>query len=178
MKKLFTTAIAICSLSFLFAGSDIPVFQNQGLSFSKDLQFAKTLSLTLPEQSLVAKKKGRGSDAFEEGVIVIAAGYGFPNWGKSWMKIYETEAGYKATGFGPLHVKFEYGVSDKIGLGASINYVAFGAKWGNPEMCYNSVTGLDYPGEESMDITSLSILVRMNMHFATSEKLDPYWDWV
>ena len=67
-----------------------------------------------------------GGDSFEEGKMIITVGYGFPNLGKSALK--KTFADYtdlKISGVGPASVKFEYALSDKIGLGLSVNYTSF-----------------------------------------------------
>ena len=116
------------------------------------------------------QKKG-GGNAFEQGTIAISAGYGFPNWVSLAFKTYDSYTGYKASGIGPAHLKFEYGVSDKIGIGLSLNYVQYKVSW--PEYDPFGVGSSIY--QEGYTGSSLSALVRMNLHFATSDKLDPYW---
>jgi opacity protein-like surface antigen len=175
MKKLFTTAIAICFVSFLFAGSELPVIQNHSLIFSKDLQFAKSLSLNFLEHR-VTKKKGRGSDAFEEGVAVISVGYGFGNFTQALFKAWKDDLNYSYKSFGPIHAKFEYGLGDKFGIGASINYMSAGAEWTSTYATTDTAGNTIYvPYNEGFDYSTLSVLCRMNIHFATSDKLDPYW---
>lgn len=112
------------------------------------------------------------SGAWGEGKIAISIGYGFPNLGKTFFKIYENEANYKATGAGPIHFRGEYGLTDKIGFGLSVNYISYGAEW----------TGEDYDINNNLvtykydfSYSSISIMPRMNLHFGTSEKVDPYW---
>ena len=174
MKKLFTLTIvsAVCSVNFLFAGFDIPATQNCGLVFKDNVFSAQQLSLNLPEQNLFTKK-GQQKNAFGEGTIVISAGYGFGNFSQAYFKAFQTYAGYSYKGFGPIHGKFEYGLSDNIGLGVSVNYISAKVNW--TRTYYNSTTGNYDPYIEGWDWSSLSILARMNIHFATNTKLDPYW---
>lgn len=174
MKKFIFITVALLSANFLFA------FEKND---KENFRLAKTDDFVLNNNKLPnpilkkVTKHGRGSDAFAEGTMVISAGYGFPNWGKTLFKAFQDYTDYKVTGFGPLHAKFEYGLSDKIGLGASINYVAYGSTWNTSYLDYNPSTGL-YENKvynEGWDVTSISFLARMNLHFATTDKLDPYW---
>ena len=109
-------------------------------------------------------------DAFEEGKIVASIGYGAPNLTNAFVKlVFEDEEGYKKSGIGPMHLKFEYGLSDKIGFGLVINYVNAGASWTHKNFTDNSTY------TDDVDFTSIAFNVRMNIHFATTDKLDPYW---
>ena len=111
---------------------------------------------------------GLYAQAWGEGSKVVSVGYGAPNLGKSILKIYENETGFDVSGFGPLHAKFEYGVSEKIGLGLSFNMVNFGASWREEFLGFETYT-------YNVDVTGWSVLARMNLHFATGDKIDPYW---
>ncbi|HEU4719647.1 MAG TPA: hypothetical protein VFU15_17505, partial [Bacteroidia bacterium] len=128
------------------------------------------------------KGGGRGRDqAFGQGKFVITAGYGFPNLTKAVFKAYESNLGFKVSGFGPMHVKFDYGVTDKLSLGLSIRYLSYKVQWTDEE----SITTYDSLGNPngtvSKDYTSgykgsaLGIMAHMNLHFATGAKIDPYW---
>ena len=120
---------------------------------------ATILVAFLSSSSIHAKSRG---GAFEEGTIAISAGYGFGLAGSLW-RTYEANSGYSFSTLGPMHGKFEYGVSDKIGLGASVNYRSYDVLW-------------DIDGyREGFQGSALSILARMNIHFGSSSKLDGYW---
>ncbi|MCH8330657.1 MAG: hypothetical protein IH946_04640 [Bacteroidetes bacterium] len=95
--------------------------------------------------------------------------YYSPNLGKSLLKVFDDEAGYEVTGFGPIHAKFEYGLSDKIGFGLVINYVTFGAEWTHQDL-FSSIVY-----DDKTTFSSIAFNFRMNIHFATTEKLDAYW---
>jgi hypothetical protein len=132
--------------------------------------------------SAVAQNRGGGSGdgAFGEGKIVISAGYGFPNLGKTVLKTWENDPdnlNFKATGFGPMHFKAEYGLSDKIGIGLSVNQVSFAANWEDQYEEYNSSNGTytTVTYKEKLKYSSTAINGRLNIHFGDSEKLDAYW---
>jgi hypothetical protein len=122
--------------------------------------------------TFISKSSFAGDDAFEQGKIIISAGYGFPNLGKSIFKVYQSYGGYSTSGFGPAHIKAEYALSDKIGLGLSVNYVSYKVEF-NGTYIDNNFNTVTY--KEGFKGSSLSALLRMNIHFATTEKLDPYW---
>jgi hypothetical protein len=61
---------------------------------------------------------------------------------------------------GPMHIKYEYSVSNKIGLGLNLNFVSSTYSYNNKEV-------------ESMKVAS--ILVRLNYHFFKENGLDLYW---
>ena len=123
--------------------------------------------------SASTKKANAQDGAFGEGKIAISVGYGFPNLGKSLMKVYEDEVGYDAYGLGPAHFKFEYGLSDKIGFGLTVNYVDFGAEFTHEGL--DPITWAITTYQDKIGFSSISFLARMNIHFGTTEKLDPYW---
>lgn len=119
---------------------------------------------------------GVKAQSFGQGSMLVSAGYGFGNFTQSLFSAYSNEAGFKYSSFGPVFVKGEYGVSDHIGLGLNIAYMG-------ASVSYNyDVPGLDQnlnsivnTYEAKWAHTAYSVLARMNIHFANSEKLDPYF---
>ena len=107
--------------------------------------------------------------AFEEGKVTVSAGYGFVNviQGLFSANVHTSETGYKSANFGPLHFKAEYGISDVVGVGLSVNYVKAGASYQD-----QSVTGTPYTYEAGYN--NLSALLRFNFHIGNHEKVDPY----
>jgi len=105
------------------------------------------------------------AQAFDKGKIIVSAGYGFGLGGAVW-KTYEGYLNYSFSSLGPIHGKFEYGVSEKIGLGLSINYRSYKVAW---------AVGTNNEYEAGWKGSSLSALARMNIHFGDSDKLDAYW---
>lgn len=127
------------------------------------------------------------AQAYNEKHSDVTVGYGFPNIYKSILKsavnnsnAYTSENRVEVKGYGPLFLKYEYGLTKLIGLGASIGY--WNTKYTETsdyvESGYNSSTGTyqtnAYRDVFTYKISSLSIGARLNFHFATQDKLDPY----
>jgi opacity protein-like surface antigen len=114
------------------------------------------------------------AQAFEEGSMAATLGYGFPNLGKSILSAGDYYEDEKIFGVGPMHARFEYGLTDRFGIGVSINFATFGHTWNETYDVYNSTTGLytstTYEYEEK--VTSLAFLIRFNRHFEVSDKVD------
>lgn len=160
------------------------VCMNAGNPFEKGILLgtpetkSKEISSLTTSTSKPFGKKKSGGDAFEEGAMVVTVGYGFPNLTKMIFKLYQNEIGYKVSGFGPAHAKFEYGLSDKIGVGVSMGLVTSKVSWTYEETTYDPVTGYangTATYEEGFKGSSFVVLARMNYHFGTTDKLDPYW---
>ena len=116
------------------------------------------------------------AQSFEEGTKVGQVGYGFPNMGKVLFKAIGdgSATDYKAKGIGPIHGRFEYGLTDKFGLGLSINFNTYGAEWSNVNGIYNSTTGLYTTATYDVKVTSFNILVRGSRHWDVNDKVDIY----
>ena len=117
------------------------------------------VTLVLSSSATIAR-----GQAFEEGNLVFSAGYGFPNLGKAFFNLYKEEVGFEVNGIGPLHGKVEYAIADNIGVGLSINYVAYDVTW------HDETDNYIY----SWDVNGFSVLARFNFHFGDSDKVDPY----
>ena|ERR1051326_1587758 len=168
MKKIITLSAA----AMIFSLS----------TFATDFYWAKKikpkrnlLSLSSPDlfQSHVKllTKADKGGDAFHQGAFVVSAGYGFPNLWKSVVNLFigSNATNITATGMGPLHFRAEYGISNGVGLAASINYMSFGAKWTT-----NDSAGVGIY-QNKLSSSSLSVLARLNFHFSVTDQLDPYF---
>jgi hypothetical protein len=136
----------------------------------------------------------KAQTAFQEGAHYFSAGYGFPNIYKNLLKnqvenqenfssFFATDRGtydYKVTGSGPMFGKYEYGISELIGLGAVVGYYTAGVKetYSYYDETYNYQTGTyistRYQDVTKIDVTSLSFGCRVNFHFLKREKLDLY----
>lgn len=122
--------------------------------------------------------------AYKEGAINITVGYGFPNMYKSIYKalftnnstVSNSDYTYEVKGIGPAFLKIEYGLSKLIGLGAVIGYSDVSVIETNTYDSYNYTTSTynTYHDKFIYKYTSLSIGARLNFHFATGKKLDPY----
>jgi predicted porin len=108
------------------------------------------------------------AQSFEQGKFIISGGYGFGNLARAVLKQYQDEAGYKASSLGPLFGKFEYAVSDRVGIGLNVAHIGVGAS-------YQVDNGDGGMATEEFRWNNTSILARVNLHFAKSEKFDAYW---
>ena len=180
MKKITSYALFIAvffsaPVSFAFTGMKTEnTFLRHQVSSSNSLAFSYFLPsrLNINTFSLGNAHKDAADNAFAQGKIVVSAGYGFPNLGKAVITAIinaSNATDIKATGLGPLHLRAEYGLSDKVGIAASVNYISYGASWTSK----NDTTGFPYSNKLSK--TSLSILARINFHFGITDKLDPYF---
>ncbi len=147
-------AVGASSAQLLNTGNTIPTFENKPLKSLKALE---------------TNKEAASGMAFGEGVVNINIGYGWPNLAKTTLKLLEEDVNYNTTGIGPIAFRFEYGLTEKFGLGLSINYSDAAVDWsdtsGNNGITYN------YKIKRS----TTSILPRFNFHFGTNEKVDPYF---
>lgn len=129
------------------------------------------------------------AQAYNEKQSVVTVGYGFPNLYKNILKVSLQNSYYgytdvnlttKVTGFGPFFIKYEYALTKLIGVGASVGYwsTKFTQSYHYQSSVYNPNSGNYYTANytDVMDykVSSLSAGARLNFHFGTQEKLDPY----
>lgn len=112
------------------------------------------------------------AQAFEEGNNNVSLGYGFVTFAGALFNSYEDQNDYKFTITGPLFLKYEHAVSDKIGIGLNVAY----AKW-KLSYLYDSydVNSNPVSYEESDSYSTFSVLGRFNLHFGHMDKFDPFW---
>lgn len=132
------------------------------------------------------------SNAWKEENSVITIGYGAPNFFKvissKAVKLYSNNhknnssdnISFSSNGFGPAFLKYEYGLSKIVGIGAVLGYwnTNIIAKHDYVNQEYDNVSGVYYDANYNdvikFKISSLSLGARLNVHFATTEKVDPY----
>ena len=120
----------------------------------------------------------RNRNCFKKGVQVITIGYGVPNLGKMAFKTLDRiHPTAEYGGIGPIHLKYEYAIGDKVGLGVSLRYL-------NSRIEY-PVVGPNYDADNNpaagdstyiytQTFSSIGAMVRANYHFSTGRQLDPY----
>ena len=150
------------------------------------------ICLLISSLQIFAQEKKEGNLAWDEGKVVILAGYGFPNLVKVILKTAinsANKANQNSTtdqynldvkGFGPVLFKGEYAVSKLIGIGVTGGYwsTSLIGTHNYVDQVYNNNTNsyvtTAYQDVVTYKVTSLGIGARINFHFATTEKLDPY----
>lgn len=133
------------------------------------MNIKKLFSLALLSVLLLINQQHVKAQAFQQEDVVFSLGYGMPNLTKSVFKAAFEGENANVSGFGPLHAKVEYGISDKIGIGLSINHVStkFDAQY------FDDVANRNYFANYNYNSTKFNL--RTNIHFSNSDKLDAYW---
>jgi outer membrane protein W len=118
------------------------------------------------------------AQAVEEGKIVVDVYYGFPNLYTAVFKTAYANSGseldLKVGGIGPLGLRGEYLLTDKIGLGLDIGFNNSSVKYNEIGSVYNSTTGQYENTTYSYDFKTkkLGVLVCFNYHFLENDKVD------
>lgn len=111
------------------------------------------------------------AQAVEEGTILIDATYGFPNFTSKLLR--EAYAGtvddVTVKSLGPLAVKFEYLVSDKIGIGLEAGYA-------NTTIEYSQIDAFNPANTYSYKVSMprFRVMPKFNFHFADNDSFDAY----
>ncbi len=121
----------------------------------------------------------QASAQVETGSIVIDTYYGFPNFGKSLFNAIANDpstVNSRVTGIGPLGLRFEYMIADKVGVGADFNYLTNGFEYDYTASVYNPTTDSfeDRTYTATYKKTKLRIMARLNYHFVQTEQVDTY----
>lgn len=121
------------------------------------------------------------AQANEQGNIILDPYYGFPNLGKSFWNSIEKADGtnnFKATGVGPMGLRGEYMVSDRIGVGFDFIYNSNNISYTEIDSVYNSGTD-SYTTQETdykRTMNRVRVQARFNYHFDVSNPdLDAYF---
>jgi Outer membrane protein beta-barrel domain len=100
--------------------------------------------------------------AFNKGEMNASIGIGFPNLNLVAVKVFQIYPDFASHGTGPFHAKFEYAISDYLGIGLTANYVNVTSKFTNAP--YN------YKGSWS----SIKFNARTNVHVINTKNFDGY----
>jgi outer membrane scaffolding protein for murein synthesis (MipA/OmpV family) len=125
------------------------------------------LSLTLVFSAGVAQNLN--AQAVEQGNMTFDVYYGFPNLTGSLAKSISTDSELTVKSLGPIGGKFEYMVSDKMGVGLETNYSSTTVTYTE----FDSFDSTNY--EYNWSITSIRFMPRWNIHFGSSDNFDGYF---
>ena len=109
---------------------------------------------------------------FDKGEKHVSLGYGLATWTGAIFDAYESYGDYSHSATGPFHAKFEYGVSEKMGVGLNLAYGIHDLKYTYDDF---DVNGDPVKYTETTKYTTWSALMRLNWHFGDIEHFDPYW---
>ena len=120
----------------------------------------------------------RNRNCFQKGVQVISVGYGAPNLGKLAFKaIDRIHPTAEYGGIGPIYLKYEYAIFDKVGLGVTLRYLNSRVEFPTVGPNYDAdgnVTAGDSTYTYTQTLNSIGAMVRGNYHFGTGRQFDPY----
>lgn len=113
---------------------------------------------------------------FKEGEKYLSFGTGLYGLNNAIGRDHPVLSNFKNAGIPPLFVRYEYAISDVIGLGGTFFFQLPAYKWNKTIEEYNYDTWLYEPKiyEEKYSGLSLGFLARANFHFATTKTSDPY----
>jgi hypothetical protein len=107
----------------------------------------------------------------EKGSFIIDAYYGLLSISNNTFKELSGNSAGKFTGIGPVGMRFEYMVSDKIGIGLDGNLLSQNLTWiGNDTTAGNR---LNFEYKLFRQVTR--IMPRINIHFGGSDDFDGYF---
>ena len=120
--------------------------------------------------------KNSDSAAFNAGKIILSMGYGYPSLEQSQYGGIDPNysfISFTKNNYGPFHFRGEYGLTNKIGIGISMNYDNYGGTMKEVHTINHS-NGITEYYTSQKTTSSFTGLIRFNYHFATTKKLDPY----
>lgn len=125
-------------------------------------------------------QQNASAQAVEQGNLSFTVQYGFPDLFKTVIKrAFQDETLYqdlKISGFGPIGLRAEYMVADKIGIGVLVNYTSTSISYleGSTYIDTNgnvATTNYDY----KLKLTRFRVLPRFGFHFGNSDNFDGYF---
>jgi hypothetical protein len=109
---------------------------------------------------------------FKKGTVLVSAGYGFGNIGAAFFSDLSKLDNYRLRPLGPLLLKGEVAVSDKVSLGINTVYLRSTATFNYLALDSEAMT---HTYEARIRTHAYSILGRVNFHFLSAKNIDPYW---
>jgi hypothetical protein len=137
------------------------------------IKILKPIAVVASAALLMLNPSTSKAQAFDEGIGFASLGYGFPNFAKTWLDLadygFSDEASTSA--IGPIHGRFEYGITEKLGIGVSVNFANAKRSW-----LYNTTnsSGTDVAYKESLSYNTINALIRINWHWVDHDKVDVY----
>jgi hypothetical protein len=124
--------------------------------FLKSIFRISLLTAILPSAWMPLFAQDESTYAFQKGTIYLSIGAGVPNQNSLILKPILNEQDFSYQGRGPFHFKAEYAILKNLGIGISVNRVAFDARFKvrNPQLAQLFDYRLRY--------VSSSFLIRLN----------------
>lgn len=118
--------------------------------------------------------------AVEEGNVLVDVYYGFPNLYTAVFKSAYANSGsevdLKIGGIGPVGLRAEYLLADKVGLGVDIGFSNSSVKYSELSSVYNETT-MEYESrlyDYNFVTQKIGVMATFNYHFLDNDKVDAY----
>ena len=98
----------------------------------------------------------------------ISVGIGFPNLPRFYFNQFDYKTSFKSTGTGPYHLKYEYKINPRLGLGASLNYMTYQITYS--EIIFDTTLGRADNNKININSNNLAINARVNYHILDPSK--------
>ncbi|MCW5900078.1 MAG: outer membrane beta-barrel protein [Flavobacteriales bacterium] len=112
------------------------------------------------------------AQGFREGGHAISVGHGAVTFLGNLNRSFDDYLDLDHKGVGPLYLKYEYAVTDRIGLGLNLAYAV--NEWSYRYDVTDEQSNINYY-HESTKRSTWSALARLNYHFGNSDRFDPYF---
>lgn len=142
----------------------------------------KKLILPLVALTMMLAPTKSNAQAIEEGKVIVDGYYGFGNLYNAVFKALASSSGSNVTtGFmGPLGVRGEYLISDKVGFGLDLGYSSAKLTYDDVytessfDANFNYVT-TSTPYTSTLSTAKVGVMVTFNYHFVESDNFDAYF---
>ena len=105
------------------------------------------------------------AQVFSKGSMNVCVGYGYNAFSHYITDSWSDNTGFSSSNLGQIHLKYEYMVSDKVGIGLSLNYMSY-------KVGYN--TDMNGTYKASIQYSSISSLFRTNVYYVNTDKIGIY----
>jgi opacity protein-like surface antigen len=112
------------------------------------------------------------AQAFEEGRSIVSVGYGVAGLSGTFFRDFFDGTDIVSKNFGPIYFKYEYAVSEKLGIGVAVANVSNSY---STTGSYIDNNGISRNYTEKLSRSNTSILARLNWHFGEDDNFDPYF---
>jgi hypothetical protein len=113
------------------------------------------------------------AQAYQEGTSIASVGYGVGFSWKAWWDVYDSESTFESSNFGPVVLRYEYGINDKFSMGLYFAHQKSTGKW--TDTYTDPFTLEPYTFKYEVSIGNTALLGRGSYHIKTkNNKLDPY----
>lgn len=132
--------------------------------------------------SSILSSKGANAQIVEQGNVIVDVYYGFPNLYTSVLKSAYNNSGSTGLtikGLGPLGIRGEYMIAEKLGIGIDIGYNSTSISYDYDEVEYSFDSNGNYISTtttytDKISTNKIGVMPTFNFHFLSNDKIDAY----